>query len=100
MTGNERNKAAVRGAIEALNKQDLDLFFSFHTEDTTSREVYFPEPLQRDQFRDFLQQFLSAYPDVYIDTKNMVCEGDTVVVENVMTGTFTNDLGETRATGR
>jgi steroid delta-isomerase-like uncharacterized protein len=100
MSQEERNKEVVRNAIQAFNDRDLELFFSFHTEDTTSHEVFFPEPLQRDEFREFLATFMQAYPDAHIDTQNMVAQGNTVVVENVLTATFENDLGETKATGR
>jgi len=99
-TREQRNQQVVRRAIAALNQKDLDLFFSYHTEDTTSHEVYFPEPLPRGTFRSFLDSFLRAYPDTHIETRNMIAEGDTVVVENVMSATFTHDLGETKATGR
>ena len=100
MTREEQNKETVRSAIQALNDRDLDRFFSYHTEDTTSHEVYFPKPLQRDEFWEFLSEFLSAYPDAHINTQNMIAEGDAVGVENVMTATFANDFRGARATGR
>lgn len=100
MSQQENNKEVVRKAIQAFNDRDLDLFFSFHTEDTTSHEVYFSEPLQRDEFRIFLVEFMQAYPDARINTQNMVADGNTVVVENVLTATFENDIGGVKATGR
>lgn len=100
MTHEEENKEVVRNAIAAFNSRDLDGFFSFHTHDTTSHEVFFPEPLGRDEFYAFVQEFWHAYPDHRIETVNMVCEGDTVVVENVLTGTFENELRGQRPTGR
>jgi len=100
MTREEENKETVRNAVQALNDRDLDRFFSYHTEDTTSHEVYFPRPLQRDEFREFLGQFLQAYPDAHIETQNMVSEGNTVAIENVMTATFANDFRGVKATGR
>lgn len=96
----DKNKEVVRNAIAAFNARDLDLFFSYHTEDTTSKEVYFEEPLGRDEFREFLEEFWYSYPDAHIDTKNMVAEGNTVVVENVLSATFENDFGDVEATGR
>lgn len=95
-----KNADTVRKAIDAFNRRDLDGFFSYHTPDTTSHEVYFPKPLGRDEFRSFLGRFLRAYPDARIETQSLVVEGDVVVVENVLTATFVNDLDEVRATGR
>lgn len=96
----EHNAETVRRAIDAFNRRDLDAFFSYHTADTTSHEVFFPRPLRRDEFRSFLERFLHAYPNARIETQNLVVEGDVVVVENVLTATFVNDFGEARATGR
>jgi len=100
MTREEQNKETVRNAIRALNDRDLDRFFSYHTEDTTSHEVYYPEPLQRDEFREFLGEFLRAYPDTHIDTRNMIAEGNSVAVENIMTATFAHDFRGVKPTGR
>ena len=52
MSEQEQNKETVRKAIEAFNKQDLNLFWSYHTEDTTSWEVYFSEPLTKAQMTE------------------------------------------------
>lgn len=96
----EKNLAAVRGAIDAFNKQDLDLYWSFHTEDTTSHEVYFPNPLTKEEMSKFVPELWEAYPDWKIDTKLMVAEGDMVAIENIMTATFVNDHGDIKATGK
>jgi steroid delta-isomerase-like uncharacterized protein len=100
MTDEQRNKDVVRSAIAAFNHRDIDRFFTYHTQDSTSHEVFFPEPLGREEFRAFLEEFIDAYPDAHIETVNMIAEGDTVVVENVLTATFERDLRGTRATGR
>jgi steroid delta-isomerase-like uncharacterized protein len=96
----ERNKEVIRQAIQAFNDRDLDRFFSLHTEDTTSHEVYFPEPLGRDQFRAFLEEFLEAYPDAHIETQNMVAQGNQVAIENVFTATFLKPLKGVQPTGK
>ncbi len=96
----ERNKQVVRQAIQALNDRDLDRFFSYHTADTTSHEVYFPAPLGRAEFRAFLEEWLVAYPDARIDTRNMVAEGDVVAVENVFSATFARPFRGAQPTGR
>jgi len=96
----ERNKAVVASAIAALNDHDLDRFFALHTADTTSHEVFFPEPLPRDEFRAFLEEFLAAYPDARIRTEAMIADGNTVAVENVLTATFAGPFRGTPPTGR
>lgn len=96
----EHNKHVVRQAIQALNDRNLDRFFSYHTEDTTSHEVYFPAPLGRHDFRAFLEEWLAAYPDAHIETQAMIAEGDRVAVENVLTATFRQPFRGTAPTGR
>lgn len=100
MRREQENKEVVRKAIEAFNQRDLERFFSFHTNDTTSHEVYFESPLGREEFETFLGRFFVAFPDAHIDTRNMLAEGDTVVVENVLTGTFIGEFQGTRPTRR
>jgi steroid delta-isomerase-like uncharacterized protein len=96
----ERNEEIVRQAIQAFNDRDLDRFFSLHTEDATSHEVYFPEPLERNEFRAFLEEFLEAYPDARIETQNMVAQGNQVAIENVFTATFLKPLKGVQPTGK
>jgi steroid delta-isomerase-like uncharacterized protein len=100
MTKEERNMEVVRRAIQALNDRDVDGFLSSFTEDGTSHEVFFPEPLNLEEFRPFLEEWLNAYPDAKIETQNMVAEGDKVAVENIVSGTFENDLSGNKATGK
>ena len=96
----ERNKATVRKAITAFNKQDLEEFWSYHTEDTTSAEVYFPKPLTKVEMSEFVPKLWAAYPDWTIDTKTMIAQDNVVVVENIMTATFENDFEDQKATGK
>ena len=95
-----RNLEAVQGAIAALNAKDLNGFFGLLTDDTTSLEVYFSEPLGRDAFRTFLERFLVAYPDAHITTQTIIAQGDTVAVENLFEATFLGPFGDERPTGR
>ena len=99
-TREEQNKEAVRGAIDAFNKQDLERYWSYHTEDTTSHEVYFPNPLTKAEMSKFVPELWHAYPDWHIATQSIIAEGDLVSVENIMTATFVHDQGDVKATGK
>jgi steroid delta-isomerase-like uncharacterized protein len=96
----EQNKEVVRKAIEAFNNQDLEAYWSYHTEDTTSHEVYFPEALNKAQMTEFVPQLWHSYPDWHIETQSMTAEGDMVAIENIMTATFERDFGDQKATGK
>lgn len=99
-TKEELNMEVVRKAIEAFNNQNLEEYFSYHTEDATSHEVYYPEPLNLRDLAEFVPQLWHSYPDWYIDTKAIIAVGDKVAVENVMTATFKRDFGDQKATGK
>jgi steroid delta-isomerase-like uncharacterized protein len=96
----EHNMEMVRKAIDAFNRQDLEGYWACHTEDTTSHEVYFPEPLTKAEMSKFVPELWKAYPDWRIETKTMVAQGDMVAVENIMTATFLHDHGDIKATGK
>lgn len=100
MTKEERNKETVLNAIAAFNQQDLDLYWSYHTEDTTSWEVYFEEPLTKAQMSEFVPQLWKTFPDWHIETKTILAMGDKVVVENVMSATFINEYRGQPPTGK
>jgi steroid delta-isomerase-like uncharacterized protein len=95
-----RNRETVLKAINALSDHDIEGFMAYHTDGMTSHEVYFPEPIGRDALIDWLHQWLHAYPDAKIDTQVAIVEGDTVAVQNLVSGTFANDLQGIKATGR
>jgi steroid delta-isomerase-like uncharacterized protein len=100
MCKEEQNKEVVRKAIDAFNKQDLALYLSYHTENYTSREVFYPEPLTREEVAEFMPRYWHAYPDAHVDTQYIYAEGDRVIVENIMSGTLENDFDDLKATGR
>lgn len=95
----ENNKQTVRQAIDALNERDLDKFFSFHTPDTVSNEAALDESVRGEEFRSFLEQFLTAYPDANIENERLLGEGEVVVAINTVTGTFLGPLGDVEPTG-
>ncbi|HSA62515.1 MAG TPA: ester cyclase [Nitrospiraceae bacterium] len=99
-TKEERNMEVVRKAIEAFNRQNLEEYFACHTEDATSHEVYYPEPLNLKDQAEFVPQLWHSYPDWHIETKALVAMGDSVAVENIMTATFERDFGDQKATGK
>lgn len=52
------------------------------------------------RLRHLLGEWLHTYPDAKIVTQSSFVEGDTVAVENLVSGTFLNDFMGQKATGR
>jgi steroid delta-isomerase-like uncharacterized protein len=95
-----RNRETVLKAIKALSDHDVAGFLSYHTEDATSHEPFYPDPIPLTRLRELLHEWLHTYPDAKIETQNSFVEQDTVVVENLVSGTFTNDFLGQKATGK
>lgn len=96
----ERNREVVLNAIKALSDHDIDGFMSYHTDDMTSHEPFYPDPIPRDQLITLLHQWVHTYPDAKVETQHIYVEGDIVAVENLVSGTFENDFLGEKATGR
>ncbi len=94
----ENNKKVVLKAIEFFNNRDLPGYIACHTKDATVWETFFPEPISMEESVKFVPQYWNAFPDAFIDTKNIMCNGNTVAVENVVSGTFKNDFLNDKAT--
>jgi steroid delta-isomerase-like uncharacterized protein len=96
----ERNWETVLKAIKALSDHDVDGFLAYHTEDATSHEPFYPDPIPVPRLRVLLHEWLHTYPDAKIETQSSFVEGDTVAVENLVSGTFVNDFLGQKATGK
>jgi len=96
----EQKKRIVRKTIAAFNRRELELYLSFHTKDATSWEVYIPEPLKVHESGEFIMGYWRAFPDAKVETRNMLVSGNTVIAENIVTGTFKNEFLGQMPTGR
>ncbi|MCC6147576.1 MAG: ester cyclase [Anaerolineaceae bacterium] len=96
----EQKKEIVRKTIEAFNRRDLALYLSYHTPDATSWEVYFEKPLDIQASSEYIPNYWRAFPDAKVDPQVMYVSGDTVIVENIVSGTFTNEFLGQKPTGK
>ncbi len=96
----EDNKKIVLTAISLFNNRDLPGYIACHTKDATVWETFFPEPISMEESLKFVPQYWKAFPDAFVDTKKIMCVGNTVVVENIVSGTFKNDFMDNKATNK
>ena len=47
-----------------------------------------------------MPKYWRSYPDACVDTQFIYAEGNSVVVENIMSGTFLNDFEDQKSTGK
>jgi steroid delta-isomerase-like uncharacterized protein len=99
------NAALARAMYDAFNKKDFDRVLTWATEDVEIAFIPFGQTFRgRDGFRDFLQGFVTAFPDVTIEVTNQIATEDAIVNELIGRGTHTGPLltpaGEIAPTGR
>ena len=81
--------AVVSSYFEALNKHDLDLAASFLDRDVVEEITGVGLFRGREEVRTFFDGLMKAAPDMKVITERMIGEGDTVVAQWRIVGTFT-----------
>src|ERR1700716_307406 len=97
-------KEAANRHVQAFNEKNLEEFV-----DNESPDIEFVIPggitlRGRDQVREYMQIFWSAFPDMKVSENYQVISGDTAVTESTYSGTHTGRLrtpnGDIPATGK
>ncbi len=83
----EKNKAIVRGWIEAYNKRDLD-FDGFIAPDYVDHS----NNVDREGLEQLIAMGLRAFPDWHETIEDMIAEGDKVWVRLAYTGTHKGEF--------
>lgn len=89
----EKNKELLRRFMDAINKKRLDLFDELCGEDYIWHGEAGPTALNevrgRENFKNAVAEFTDALPDLHIDIKDMIAEGDKVAIRITESGTHT-----------
>ncbi len=89
----ENNAGLARKLYDAFNRKDYDHCLALVTEDVEAVLIPFGQTFRgREGFRDFLQGFAEAFPDIRIQVTNQVAAEDQVVNEFTARGTHTGTL--------
>jgi predicted ester cyclase len=83
----EQNKAIVRQAYDAINRNDLDALDEMVASDITDHD---PAPGQGpglEGVKDYFSSLHAAFPDVHMAVEDMIAEGDKVVARVSVSGT-------------
>jgi predicted ester cyclase len=97
-------KAVVERGNKAFNAHDLE---ALARETAPDAELAAPGDVKLkgpQAIKEYNQNFISAFPDARIENKNVIAQGNTVVVEGVFSGTHNGTLktpmGDVPRTGR
>ena len=98
----ESNKEVVRRLIAAINARDFDLLDELVAPDVVrhSQATAGVEVRSLEQFKEFLRQDLSTFPDAQQEIHTIIAEGDEVALYLTLTGTQDGPAGPFPASGK
>jgi steroid delta-isomerase-like uncharacterized protein len=79
-------------AYEALNAHDLNRFAQYLAEDFQAEVPDTPGLLNKRQYLDYLQNYLTGLPDLHFEVTRTIARDETVVTHWTSTGTHTGPL--------
>lgn len=87
------NMALARRVFEAFNRNDFESALSEAAEDIRIESIAFGQTFQgKEGFRQFMQGFRTAFPDIAITIVNQVANDEQVVSEFTWRGTHRGPL--------
>jgi len=86
------NVRIARESFDALNAHDLDRWIRLTTDDYYSDAPGTMEPMDRQQNRDYLANFMSAFRDLHFQVLRTIAQDNHVVMDWEATGTHTGPL--------
>jgi predicted ester cyclase len=97
----EENKAKeLLMVAEALNKGNMAVVDECLTPDFIYHGPGGAEVKGIKGYKQFLTDLRTASPDIHVEIKNVLAEGDMVATRTLCTFTFTGKKGDTRSTGK
>ena len=91
----EENKSLVKTLFEGINQKGLEAYDQMVTPDFVWHGVI---DQSRKEYRKDLGSVLAAFPNAKWEIRDLLCEGDKVVVRWTFSGTHTNPWGTLPAT--
>jgi steroid delta-isomerase-like uncharacterized protein len=88
----QENIKAASAFYDAWNAGDLSRMDRYHADDQTSEQPGGAGPLNKQQARMYLQNFLNAFPGSHFEVLLTVVQGDYVVQNWKVTGTNSGPL--------
>jgi steroid delta-isomerase-like uncharacterized protein len=87
--------------VAAWNRGDADGVAAFYRDDSEFRDIAAPEVARGHQgARDAAQAYMTAFPDLHIEVRGIIADGDRFAQEWTATGTNDGELMGLAPTGR
>jgi steroid delta-isomerase-like uncharacterized protein len=98
----EENKAIIRRENEdGINRGNLEVIDELLSHDYILHVPGLQEPVRgREGYKQFVNTFRTAFPDLHTTIEELIAEGDKVVVHHTWRGTHKGDFQGVFATGK
>ena len=97
----EQYKTAARNFIEkGLNQKDLSVLETYFSPELTDHALPPGLPSGLEGRRIFASALLAAFPDIHVDVKDLIAEGEKLVTRYSVHGTHKGDLMGIPPTGK
>ena len=97
----EQNKELIRNYLEEMDKQNFDIFKGIYAPDA---KVYYPsnstEPMSIEQSIPMAKSFYAGFPDFSHNIKELIAEGNKVILRSIDSGTHQSEFSGIAATGK
>jgi steroid delta-isomerase-like uncharacterized protein len=94
------HKALVNRFFEGVNAGDLSVVDDLLTDDFVEHEEFPGIPANKAGVKQFFEMFRTAFPDLRMERKETLADGDLVCVRSITTGTHENEFMGVPATGK
>lgn len=89
----KENTKVAQAFFDRFNAHDLDAIDQLNADDFKSEVVGGAGPMNKEQNRMYLQNFLTAFPDLHFEVTLAVAQEDHVVLNWAASGTHDGPLG-------
>jgi steroid delta-isomerase-like uncharacterized protein len=96
----EENKALVRTFYERVSAGDMSVVDELVADDLVEHEEFPGIPSNKEGVKLFFEMFRAAFPDMNMEARETVAEGDLVSARFVFTGTHRGEFMGVPATGK
>ena len=89
----EENVQIVKDADDAYRDHDWNRFLNFHSESVIVHSPELAEPAKgREALRELVQGYYAAFPDMRVKREHIFGQGDSVFLEQSLSGTNTGPM--------
>lgn len=92
VAASQDNIRLARATFEALNAHDLERWYGMASDDFCGEAPGTTGSMDRQKNRAYLQNYISAFPDLHFEVTRTVAQGDQVVLDWTGTGTHSGTM--------